>query len=99
MDLALEFGMPAEQLARQMTERELGKWALRAREQWLPGKRIEWYLAQIAWLISVTMGGAKDVSIDDYKLKLEPADAEPEEASAEDARLAFGFNPIKKVAA
>lgn len=94
MDLALEFGMPAEQLARVMTERELGWWTRRANTQWLPLKRIEWYLARIAQAIAVTMGGARDATTEEFMLDLTaPA---PGAGELDDIRDAFGFNPIGK---
>lgn len=94
MDLALEFGMPAEELARRMSEREFRQWVKRAKSHWLPGARAEFYLAQIARLIAVTMGGVKDSTISDFMLDLEPA-GEPED-EVEVAREAFGFSPRKR---
>lgn len=96
MDLALELGVPAEQLAAQMSEREFVWWAKRAQRQWLPSRRIEWMLAQVAHMIAVTMGGAKDVSVSDYMLRLEPEDEADAPADVDAARAFFAFNPIKK---
>lgn len=98
MELALELGSPVEQLSRQMTEREFGWWAKRSATQWLPSRRIEWYLAQIAALIATTMGGAKDVTVSDFMLHLEPQ-TEPQVANVVDIRAAFGFAPRRKKAA
>jgi hypothetical protein len=59
MDLALEFGLPVGMLSRLLTERELLAWNRYSRRKMLPQRRIELYLAQIARLIAVTMGGSK----------------------------------------
>jgi len=48
MDLALELGMPAQQLRAVMTERELTDWMVYAAKKLLPTRRIEIYLARIA---------------------------------------------------
>lgn len=94
MDLALEFGMPAEQLARVMTEREFGWWMRRANTQWLPLKRMEWYLASITQAIAMTMGGAKDATVDDFMLNLESSPIAGDDLDV--AKHAFGFNPVGK---
>lgn len=99
MDLALEMGMPVEHLARIMTEREFRRWHLYATKKLLPAARVELYLAQIAQMIGITMGGAKDAKITDYLIVLEPVKEvtveTPEDIVAE-ARKAFGYNPRKK---
>lgn len=89
----MHFGMPAGKLAREMPEPEFRQWARRAREQWLPQRRIEWYLAQIAHLIAVTMGGVKDASVSDFMLDLHPVD---QAVDLDAAKEFFGFNPRKK---
>lgn len=49
MDLALELGHPSvEALRRMMTEAELGQWYVYARTRWLPSRRFEMLLANIA---------------------------------------------------
>lgn len=98
MDLAMEFGVPADDLARRMTEREFHQWARRNARRWLPARRMEWYLAQIAHLIAVTMGGAKDTAVSDFMLELESPTAEPAGADPDEARQFFGFKPRHKKA-
>jgi len=91
-DLALEFGMPAETLARQMSERELQAWSRRAATHGLPHRRLEWLLAQVAFVIA-KVNGAKDVTIKDFMLRsVEHSDPSDLEA----AKVAFGFKPRKK---
>lgn len=92
MDLALEMGMPYEQLARQMTEREFRAWGEYASRKMLPARRMEWYLAQITRWIAMTMGGAKDAKTSDFMMEFEPVD--PYDA-LEEARQALGFPPRK----
>jgi hypothetical protein len=48
MDLALEFGCTVDELGEAMTERELRQWQAYARKRWLPGRRLELLLANIA---------------------------------------------------
>lgn len=97
MDLALELGHPAEVLARTMTEREFRRWQVYAGKRLLPTQRVELYLAQIAQMIAITMGGAKNVRITDYLLEMQqPAATLPDDEDVvEAARKAFGYNPRK----
>lgn len=93
MDLALELGMPYERMAQEMTERELRQWVKYARKRSLPSQRYETYLAQVAWAVAVTMGGAEaklDDFIIDFDLSPEPIEVDPEAVKA-----AFGFAPRK----
>jgi hypothetical protein len=92
MDLALEFGEPVEQLKQRMTEREFAWWAKRSATHWLPSRRVEWYLAQLAYMIAVTMGGAKDVSLSDFMLNLEPPTEEPE-MTMDELKRTYGAHP------
>lgn len=88
-DLALAFGTPALSLARQLTEREFVQWQRYAAQKMLPQRRIELMLAQIAQLIAVTMGGAKNTKLTDYLF-----DAQQEqEMTAEEF---FDFQPRVK---
>jgi hypothetical protein len=48
MDLALNFGIPAEALKAQMSERELGEWFAYAARRFLPTQRLELALANVA---------------------------------------------------
>jgi hypothetical protein len=94
MDLALELGQPIEVLARTMTEREFRLWALYAKRKLLPTRRMEVYLAQVAQVIAAAMGGAKQVSISDYLIRMdyqEPAEV----IDIEEVRKAFGYNPAR----
>jgi hypothetical protein len=94
MDLALELGMSSEVLARTMTERELRRWVRYVQRKLLPTRRLEVYLAQIAQMIAITMGGAKDAKISDYLIEIEAADAvSVDDIDVEDVREAFDFNP------
>lgn len=98
MDMALALGQPAELLARTMTERELRRWHTYALKRALPTRRLEFYLAQIAQMIAITMGGAKEAKITDYLIELESDDQPPplnDEDVVASARRAFGFNPRK----
>jgi len=47
-DLALELGMTADELGTRMYEHELRSWQTYARKRWLPGRRFELLLANIA---------------------------------------------------
>lgn len=97
MELALEIGQPAEFLARMMTEREFRRWiAYRGKRMW-PMQRMEMYLAQIAQLIAITMGGAKEAKITDYLIELRQAGpVESEVVDLKEIREAFGYSPRKR---
>lgn len=97
MDLALEIGIPAESLARTMTEHELRLWRRYAKKKLLPTQRLELYLAQVAQLIAATMGGAKNTKISDFMIRLHYEEQEiPTEIDIEEMRKAFGYSPRKK---
>lgn len=101
MDLALELGMPFEVLASQMTEREFHVWNRYALKRLLPTRRVEYYLAQLAMIVAQTMGGAKDVKLEDFLIAFEEPsvrDGESDEMSLEEVKAAFGFNPAVKKA-
>lgn len=99
MDLALELGVPAEGLARVMTDREFRSWHTYAAKRLLPTRRLEFYLAQVAQMIAITMGGAKDAKLSDYLIELVP-EAEPvgtaEVVDLDKLREEFKFNPRKR---
>ena len=78
--MALEFGLPVKALRRVMSERELRQWARYANEQRLPSRRIEYYLAQIAFLIARTAGGSKSESFTDFMIDFAPRQLPPVEA-------------------
>lgn len=97
MDLALEMGMTAEGLARTMTERELRRWMGYVQRKRLPTQRLELYLAQLAQIVAITMGGARQAKISDYLIELQPPLATGEEpVDLEAVRKAFGYNPKRK---
>jgi hypothetical protein len=96
MELALALGQSQELLASTMTEREFRAWGRYAERWGLPARRIEMYLAQIAWVVARTMGGAQEVALRDFLFEpQEPPTEEEEEVedSAEEARRDFQFNP------
>lgn len=91
MDLALHLGMPAETLARAMTEREFVSWQRYAEHKMLPVRRIEMLLAQLAMFMD-RMNGAKDKSLRDYLF--DPVtDDETVDDDLEAAVDYFGFKP------
>lgn len=96
MELALYLGGgPAERLAREMSEREFRQWGRYAREHVLPSRRVEIYLAQIAWAVARFLGGNDDATIEDFLIDFgaKPPDAAPD---VEAAKAAFAFAPRKK---
>lgn len=84
-------------MARTMTESEFFEWQAYASKRMLPQRRLELYLAQIAMMIAVHSGGAKNARLSDYMFDPAPKDDEDgDEASVEEAVAFFGFNPINK---
>ena len=100
MELALNLGMPAERLAREMTEREFQDWYRFAREHVLPFRRVELYLAQVSWAVARFMGGNKNAKISDFMIEFGQREPEPETDGDDDdldaAKAAFAFAPRKK---
>lgn len=91
MDLALALGLPGHHaLARRMTEGEFVEWQEYASKRMLPQRRIELYLAQIAYYVA-RLGGASQRGIEDYLF--DPADGAAAEPTVEDEIAFFGFNP------
>jgi hypothetical protein len=84
MDLALELGMTVDALSRSMTERELGRWAKYARQQMLPTRRVERYLAQIAFAVVKTIPGSKAQSLTDFLISFVPQPIKAAPLKAED---------------
>ncbi len=66
MDMALHLGMTAAGVSSSMTEGELRRWSEYASRRMLPMRRIEMYLAQIAYVVQTSLGGGKDVKLSDY---------------------------------
>lgn len=95
-DLALHLGMTAGQLSRSLTVREFGDWQRYAGTRMLPLRRIELYLAQIAYWIAGT-GGAKDASLQDFMFDSIGDDAGDGDGDDLDQAIDFfGFAPVKK---
>jgi hypothetical protein len=106
MDLALEFGVPIERLKRNITEREVRQWMHYASRRMLPQRRIELYLAQVAWQVSrvrdavLQSAGARSVqpsSLSDFLFDADRAqDDDQDDDEVDDVQAArdfFGFNP------
>ena len=92
MSLALDLGMPLGQIGK-MPEREFVRWMGYAARKGLPSRRVELYLAQIAWLIAQTMGGAKESTLADFLFDEATDDADEEVDELEAAKAAFDFKP------
>lgn len=93
MELALEIGVPFESLAGQMTEREFLGWQHYARTKMLPTRRMELYLAQIAYWVARTMGGVKDRTVSDYILSATTDEEVDQGDDLESAVKVFQFDP------
>lgn len=94
MDLALELGMPYEELASTMTEREFIRWQVYMGRRMLPTRRFEIYMAQLTFHVARAWGGAEGKKITDYFLFEEQAEPElTEEEQLEEAIKAFNFSP------
>lgn len=85
MDLALHLGGTVEELDHKMSGVEFYLWQKYAAARMLPWRRMELYMAQLAQIVAVTMGGAKDTRLADYLF-------DPEDET-EDPAVAFGFAP------
>jgi hypothetical protein len=95
MELALEMGMPFEQLKRVMTERELQAWSRYTHANLMPSRRLELYMAQLTCWV-VRMLGNKNANIEDFIIELAVDDQPEKEAvviDLEAARDAFQFKP------
>jgi hypothetical protein len=91
MDLSLNLGIPDETLARSMTESDFRRWQAYAAKRMLPTRRLEVYMAQIAYLIARTMGNSSDAKLTDFLF-----DAPKAEDPEQDLRDMFGFAPKPK---
>ena len=92
MTLALEFGRPLGEI-KQMPQREFVRWMAYSARKGLPSRRVELYLAQIAWLIAQTMGGAKESTLADFLFDEATDDADEKVDELEAAKAAFDFKP------
>ena len=96
MDLALELGMPYEELARTMTEREFVHWQVYMGRRMLPTRRLEVYLAQLTFHVARAWGGAQNTKVTDYLLfDHREQDERPmtEDEQLEEAIQTFNFKP------
>lgn len=94
MNLALAIGgCTLDELDERMTEAEFGLWWMFDSKFHLPSRRSELYAAQSS-LVAARVGGAKDVSINDFLFD-PPAEINPVE-QLKAAKEAFGFSPRKK---
>jgi hypothetical protein len=76
--------------------REFGDWQRYAGTRMLPLRRIELYLAQIAYWIAAT-SGAKDSTLQDFMFDSIGDDADDSDADDLDQAIDFfGFAPMKK---
>lgn len=92
MDLAIALGQPGHHaLARRMTEAEFVEWQHYASKRMLPQRRMELYLAQIAYHID-RLNGARNRTLQDYLF--DPVD--DREPTAEDEIEFFGFAPRRR---
>ncbi len=83
MDLALELGRTVEELRDEMTEQELGQWMRYAEKKYLPTRRMEHFLANIARTVAASFGSTtplKAFLLFDQEAK--PADLKPASAVA-----------------
>jgi hypothetical protein len=96
MDLAMHLGMTTDHMTQSMTEAELNRWARYASSHGLPYKRIEVLLAQVSLLIAKTMGGAKNVKVEDFMLRARKEELPANVTRIEVKRAAFGWNPHNK---
>lgn len=93
MDLALELGMTADGLSRTMTERELREYQGYASRRMLPSRRLELYLAQIAFVVVKAAGGAQNATLKDFMFdRIE----EDPDLDAEDVATFFGGTVVRK---
>lgn len=95
MELALNLGGPADRLAREMSEREFRQWTSYAREHVLPSRRVEVYLAQIAWAVARFMGGNENATVEDFMLDFGTRRLD-EEVDLDALKASIGFSPRKK---
>lgn len=72
-----------------LTEREFRQWDQYAARRMLPTRRLEMYLAQIAFLIARTMGNASEMTMSDFLFDPPGEPLEDDEA----VKQAFGFSP------
>lgn len=97
MDLALEMGLPFETLAQRMTEREFRAWDRYSQRKYLPARRMEIYMAQLAYYVVAAIGGAENLSVADFLLAPNVAaseaaqDAEVTEQDVEALKAEIGF--------
>lgn len=89
--------MTVTDMVQSMTQDELDHWALYARKKLFPQRRLELLLAQVSYWIATSMGGAKEVSIEDFLFdpKDQADEDETDEVSPEEEMAFFDFQPRK----
>lgn len=80
--------MPVGMMSRCMSEREFRDWQRYAQKKMLPTRRIELYMAQIALVLSRTVGNSHDAQLSDFLFDLP-------EAPDVDLKSEIGFAPRK----
>lgn len=101
MELALHLGGPAERLAREMTELEFQDWGRYSRQHLLPFRRLEVYLAQVAWAVARYMGGNAQVPLSEFLIEFgerQDDDFDGEEVDLDALKASVQFSPRKKPA-
>lgn len=95
MDLALQFGIPLEELRERLTERELRQWVIYARQRVMPQHRIESYLAKLGWVIArVFSSKDADIGIEDFVIDFDGREPSSDELPDLEATMeAFQFKP------
>lgn len=75
MDLALNLGIPHDELAERMTESAFWDWDRYERQKGLPWQRIERQLARIAMFLDLGLLGKGRARLSEYMPDVEPASA------------------------
>ena len=109
MDLALEFGIPFEELRERLTERELNEWYRYARKFLLPTQRLGIYLAQLTmWAAKAAPNGiGMGMTVEDFIVpppafldaiedEEDPAPREVTDLTVGEMHAELGFRPSKK---
>jgi DNA polymerase IIIc chi subunit len=83
-----------------MPENDIRLYQVYAARNFLPHRRVDLHLAQIAQALAVYVGKSENASLADFLIKPQESEDEENEASVEDidaaeksAAEAFGFNP------
>ena len=91
--MSFELGVPISEL-RKMSADDLTLYRAYTAKRMFPSRRAELLMAQASMLIAKTMGGAKNVTLQDFLF--DPVEEKPAaEMTVEEIRASFGFNPVK----